>query len=87
MSKDKYNIIRDNPYHVEEGSNTVQGPDFGGYIVVASVRGTNAENLNLTVEGHVKLTDDEKILLELEETMLNDKVGFISKNEFKSVNF
>jgi len=60
MTKEKENIIRDNPDDLWK-YDEIEGPDFGGYIVVASMRGSSGENMNLTIEGHIKLTDDERI--------------------------
>ena len=46
------------------------------------MRGSNVTNLNLTVVGHSKLTDEEK-----EVPGWDDQVGFMPKNHFKAVNF
>ena len=56
-------------------------PNFGEYLIVVAIRGSDTENLNLTATGHKRINEDSDI------EVTSEREGFFAKNNYKSIEF
>jgi len=63
-------------------SNKTEPPQFGNYIIAIQLRGKDSDNMNLTVSGLKRLTNDT------DDRKNEDKrIGWYHRSKFKSVKF